>query len=52
MKTVEVYVSLGLVGCNRTATIEVEDDETDDAIEEMAREEMFNLINWGWEKKE
>ena len=48
MKTIEVTVSIGLVGCKRSSTIEVEDDMTDDEIEEEAREAMFNLIEWGW----
>jgi hypothetical protein len=48
VKTIEVTVSIGLVGCKRSSTIEVEDDMTDDEIEEEAREAMFNLIEWGW----
>ena len=48
MKTLEVYVSVGLVGCRRSETIEVEDDATEEEIEEVARETMFSMIEWGW----
>jgi len=47
-RTITVYVELGLVGCRRESTIEVDDDAMDDEIEEMARDEMFNMIEWGW----
>lgn len=48
MKTIRVTVSLGLVGCRRSETIEVEDDCSEDEIEEMARDTMYSLIEWGW----
>lgn len=48
MKTIIVTVSNGLVGCKKESKIEVDDDATDDEIEEHAREEMFNMIEWGW----
>lgn len=51
MKTIEIHVSIGLVGCRRTTTIEVEDDATDDEIEEVARESMFELVEWSWRVK-
>lgn len=40
---IKVQVSLGLVGCQREAEFEIEDDADDATIEEVARE--------GWEKK-
>lgn len=51
MKTIEVYVGVGLVGCKRTETFEIEADATDNEIEEAARDFMFNMIEWGWEIK-
>lgn len=47
-----VTVSMGLVGCKKESEIEVDDDLGDDDIEEIAREEMFTMIEWGWSKKE
>lgn len=52
MKRIEVHVSVGLVGCRRKATIEVEDDCTDEEIEELAREALFEMIEWGWRPAE
>lgn len=48
MKTLTVYVSVGLVGCKRECQIEVEDDSTDEEIEEAAREALWTMIEWGW----
>lgn len=48
MRLIKVSVSLGLVGCRKESTIEVEDDCDRDEIEQMAREEMFTMIEWGW----
>jgi len=58
---VKVYVSLDLVGCKQETEIEVEDDcsekeiEVEDdcsekEIEEMARDAMYEMIEWGYEK--
>ena len=52
MRTIVVTVSIGLVGCKKKQEIEVEDDTPDDEIEELAREEMFSMIEWGWGEKE
>ena len=48
MKTITVYVSIGLVGCKRECKIEVDDDATPDEIEEAAQEALWSLIEWGW----
>lgn len=48
-RLIKVSVSLGLVGCTKRSTIEVDDECDDITIEEIAREEMFNMIEWGWE---
>lgn len=47
---VEVYVSVGLVGCRRKVVVEVEDDMTDEEIEEAATETLHSMIEWGWRK--
>lgn len=47
---VEVIVSTGKVGSERRAEIEVDDEATDDAIEEVAKEAMFELIEWTWKR--
>jgi len=45
---IKVHVTTGLVGADRECEIEVDDDATDDQIEEQAREAMFELIEWAW----
>lgn len=52
MKKIKGYVSLSLQGCKKEFEFEVEDDTGESDIEDMAKEEMFNLIEWGWEKVE
>jgi hypothetical protein len=48
-RVIEITVSLGLVGCKRTTTIEVDEDATEDEIEELARDAMLDgLIEWSW----
>ncbi len=48
MRTIEITVTMGLQGCKRTNTIEIEDGTSDDEIEEIAQEAMFELISWSW----
>lgn len=48
MRTIRVTVSMGLVGCKRHGDFEIEDDATDDEIDEVAKEVLFNLIEWNW----
>ncbi len=52
MMKIKVTVSIGLVGCHKSHTIEVDDDETEDGLEEIARDEMLNMIEWDWERVE
>lgn len=40
---------MGLVGCKRSTTIEVDDDASDEEIEDQAREALFEMIEWNWE---
>lgn len=49
MKTVTVHVSTNKVGSKCSDEIEVEDDATDDEIEEAAKEVMFNMIEWNYD---
>ena len=57
---IQISVGVGLVECNRKSTIEIDDDALEgltDAgrenfIEECAKEHMFSMINWNWEKVE
>lgn len=48
MKKLVVYVSLGLVGCKQSCEIEVDDDTSETEVEEIAKEAMFELIEWGY----
>ena len=34
------------------ATIEVEDDATDEVIEKEAKQAIFNYVDWGWVEQE
>ncbi len=47
---IKVWVALNLVGCERRGEIEVEDDFSEEEIEEAARDWMYEHIEWGWEK--
>ena len=49
MKKVKWFISLGLVGCIIEDEFEVEDDTTEEEIEELAGEVAFSVIDWGWE---
>ena len=49
---VEVIVSLNLVGCERRTTIEVEEGTPDAEIEEVAKDAMFEMIEWTWKRVE
>jgi predicted metal-binding protein len=47
----EVLQKCGYVGATHEGEIEVEDTATDDEIDEMVREEVFNCIEWDWHEK-
>jgi hypothetical protein len=51
MKTIKVYASVGLVGCKVSTDIKVEDDASEEEINDLAFEVLFELVNWGWEEK-
>lgn len=48
MKTYTGYVSNGYVGCKRTFTFTMEDDATEEEIEEAFEEELWNVIEVGY----
>jgi hypothetical protein len=47
---VRLYIDTGYPSCEHEDVIEVEDDITDAELDEIARENMGNYIDWGWEK--
>lgn len=52
MKTVTGYIATNKVGSQCEFEIEVEDDATDEEIEDMAKDAAFNCIEWSYEVKE
>jgi ribosomal protein L23 len=48
MRAINWTVSMGMAADKQSGTIEVEDDATDEEIEEAVREEVFNVVSWGW----
>lgn len=48
MKRITVHVTTGIQGADRECEIEVEDDATDEQIEEDAKDAMFSMIEWSW----
>lgn len=51
MRTIEWNLETGLQGADWSGEIEVEDNATDEQIDAMVREEVFNIISWGWTEK-
>lgn len=49
---IKVYVSTNKIGSECSTTFDIEDDASEEEIEEIAREEMFNMIEWNWIRKE
>ena len=49
MKTIKVHVSTNRVGSGDCREFEVDDEAPLGEIEELAREEMFDMIEWHWE---
>ncbi len=48
MKTIHVHLSIGFPTASREDELEVEDDATEDEIEEVVREWANNYIEFGW----
>ena len=49
---IEVGVTTGIQGARRTRQFEIEDDVTEEELEEIAFEYMIDLIEWDWKKVE
>lgn len=52
MKKIKVWLNTGFAGCVHENEFEVDDDATEEEIEEMAKEIAFNDIDWGWSESE
>ena len=54
MAKFEVRVAMGLVGCSKKEIVEIPDDELadmdDSAIEDIMRDQMFQMIDWNYER--
>ncbi len=54
MAKFEVRVAMGLVGCSKKEIVEIPDDELadmdDGAIEDIMRDQMFQMIDWNYER--
>lgn len=49
MKKVKWQLETGFVTATHEGEFEVDDDATEEEIEEMAKQEVFNCINWSYE---
>ncbi len=50
MKKIEVSVSTNYIQCKDTTVIEVEDDATEEEINESALDAIFELIEYSWQE--
>jgi hypothetical protein len=50
VRTISVYLSIGYSGAEREDTLEIDDDASEDQIEEMVRDWAYDYINWGWQE--
>lgn len=48
MRKVKWHLSVGLVGCSQEGEFEIEDDCSDEEIEEAVKDEVFQKLEWGW----
>lgn len=45
-------LNIGLANADRSGTVEIDDDEmSDDQIEELIKEEVFEYIDWGFKEE-
>ncbi len=47
---IEWHLGMDLNGCDRDGTIEVDDKATEEEIEEIVRQEVFQYIDWSWRR--
>lgn len=48
MKKIKLWVETGFVGATHEEIIEVDDDTTEEEIDEIALEFLHNCIEYGW----
>lgn len=48
MRTIKWHLDIGLANGDREDEVEVEDNATDEQIDAIVREEVFNFIEWSW----
>lgn len=49
-RRIVVSVSTNIVGSETSQTLEIESDMTEDEIDDLARDTMFEMIEWGWKE--
>lgn len=47
---IRVWVKTDAIGSKVERIIDVEETDDDDGLEELAKDEMFQLIEWSWER--
>ncbi len=52
MRKIKVFVSTNRVGSQDYREFEVDDDASNECIEDLAKEEMFDMIEWYWKEVE
>ena len=50
MQRIYWTISMSLVGCKKDGWFDIEIDASDEQIEESAREEAWQNIDWNWSK--
>jgi len=48
MRKVKLWIDTGYVGANYEEVIEVEDDCSEEELEEIAKDYLYNYIYFGW----
>lgn len=48
MKTIKIHLTIGYPAADRRWETEVSDDATEDEINEIVKEEVYNYIEYGW----
>ena len=50
MKVIEYKIHTGFAGCTHTGELEVEDDATDDEIDDVVLVELWNRVEFTWKE--
>ena len=48
MRTIKWVLETGVAGCNIEDEFEVDDNTTDEEIDELAKDAVFSNIGWSW----